>query len=258
MDIEIGRIQAIYRYPVKSMAGESLEQTQLGWHGLDGDRRFAFRRLAKNGGFPWLTASRLPEMVLYRPIRQDESEDDTLPTHMVTPEGKVLAIRSDELRDEIASRFGSEVELMQLNQGIFDEAVVSLMTSATSDQITHDAGEPSDIRRFRPNIVISTHNSEAFAEDQWVGKTVILGDAIDSPAVQVTLRDIRCAMVNLNPDTAQSDPAVLKTTVQLNQNCAGVYGTIICVGALAVGQKVYLRDGVFNSVSDAVMDLASS
>lgn len=258
MDIEIGRIQAIYRYPVKSMAGESLEQTQLGWHGLEGDRRFAFRRMAEKGDFPWLTASRLPELVLYRPIRQDESQNDALPTHVVTPEGKVLGIKSDELRDEITRRFGSDVELMQLKQGIFDEAAISLLSLATCQKITHEAGQPPDIRRFRPNIVIETQNSEAFTEDQWVGKTIILGDAIDSPAVQVTLRDERCAMVNLNPDTAKPDPAVLKTVVQLNQNCAGVYGTVIRVGTLKVGQPVYLREGSLNLVSDDLVSMSAS
>lgn len=238
---EIGHIQAIYRYPVKSMAGESLERTQVGWYGLEGDRRFAFRRVAEQGGFPWLTASKLPALLLYKPVRQDKSQDNDLPSHIMTPEGKMLEIRSNELRDEIVSRYRAEVELMQLNQGIFDEAAISLLSLATSHKITDDSEQPSDIRRFRPNIVIDTQQSEPFTEDQWVGKTVIFGDTGDSPAVQVTLRDKRCAMINLNPDTAQSDPVVLKTVVQLNQTCAGVYGTVIRLGALAVGQTVYLR-----------------
>jgi len=240
MAVEIGHIQAIYRYPVKSMAGESLERTSLGWYGLEGDRRFAFRRVAEQGGFPWLTASKLPALLLYKPIRQDTSPDSNLPTHVMTPEGKTLAIRSDELRDEIMGRFGADVQLMQLKQGIFDETPISLLTLATSHKITNDSGIPSDVRRFRPNIVIDTQQSEPFTEDQWVGKTVIFGDD-DSPAVQVTLRDERCAMLNLNPDTAQSTPAVLKTVVQLNQNCAGVYATVIRLGRLSVGQTVYVR-----------------
>ena len=240
MDVEIGQIQAIYRYPVKSMAGESLECTQLGWYGLEGDRRFAFRRVAEQGGFPWLTASKLPALLLYIPIRQHRSQDNNVPTHVITPEGKVLEIRSDELRDEIIRRYGADVQLMQLNQGIFDEATISLLSLATSHKITSDSGKPPDIRRFRPNIVIDTQLSEPFTEDQWVGKTAIFGDTGDSPAVQVTVRDKRCAMVNLNPDTAQPDPAVLKTVVQLNQNCAGVYGTVIRIGTLAVGQTVHL------------------
>ncbi len=241
MDIEIGHIQALYRYPVKSMAGESFERIPLGWHGLEGDRRFAFRRVAEQGGFPWLSASKLPALLLYKPIRQDTSQNNDLPTHVMTPEGKILAIRSDELRDEIMRGYGADVELMQLKHGIFDEAAVSLLTLATSHKITTDSGEAPDIRRFRPNIVIDTQQSEPFTEDQWVGKTVIFGDTADSPAVQVTLRDQRCVMVNLHPETAQSDPAVLKTVVRLNQNCAGVYGTVIRLGELAVGQPVYLR-----------------
>jgi len=243
MDIEIGCIQAIYRYPVKSMAGQALEHTQIGWHGLEGDRRFAFRRVAERGGFPWLSASQLPSLLLYKPIRQDTSQDNHLPTHVMTPEGKMLEIRSDELRDEIIRRYGADVELMYLRQGVFDEAAVSLFSLATSHKITDDSGKPPDIRRFRPNIVIDTQENEPFAEDQWVGKTVILGDTDDSPAVQVTLRDKRCSMINLNPDTAQPDPAIMKTVVQLNQNCAGVYGVVIRPGALAVGQSVYLRNG---------------
>src|SRR5689334_10617930 len=241
MDVEIGHIQAIYRYPVKSMAGVALERTQLGWYGLEGDRRFAFRRIAEQGGFPWLTASKVPALLLYKPVRQEVSVDNDLPTHVITPEGKVLGIRSAELRNEIIDRYGADVELMQLNQGIFDEATVSLLSLATSNKITDDSGQASDIRRFRPNIVIDTGQGEPFSEDQWVGKTIVFGDSEDSPAVQVTLRDKRCAMINLNPDTAQSDAAVLKTVAQLNQICAGVYGTVIRLGDLVVGQPVYLK-----------------
>ena len=58
LPIEIGQVEAIYRYPVKSMRGERLEITRLGWHGLDGDRRLAFRRMNDRSGFPWLSAFR--------------------------------------------------------------------------------------------------------------------------------------------------------------------------------------------------------
>lgn len=250
MDVVIGRIQAIYRYPVKSMAGELLQQTSLGWHGVEGDRRFAFRRVGDKGGFPWLTGGKLPELLLYKPIREDVTQNHALPTHVVTPDGKMLGITSAELRDELIGRYGADVELMQLNQGIFDEAAVSVISLATSDTITSASGHPADIRRFRPNIVLETRDNEAFAEDQWVGKTLVFGDHDDSPAVQITLRDVRCAMIGLHPDTAQADPTVLKTVAKLNQICAGVYGTVIRQGMLHVGQPVYLRDGVFKAVDE--------
>ena len=71
MLIEIGHVEAIFRYPVKSMGGERLEVANLGWHGLDGDRRLAFRRSNEHSGFPWLTASKLPELLLFAPLRRE-------------------------------------------------------------------------------------------------------------------------------------------------------------------------------------------
>jgi uncharacterized protein YcbX len=72
MPIEIGHVEAIFRYPVKSMGGERLEAAKLGWHGLDGDRRLAFRRIDDRGGFPWLTAGKLPDLVLFAPHRRED------------------------------------------------------------------------------------------------------------------------------------------------------------------------------------------
>jgi uncharacterized protein YcbX len=79
MPIEIGQIEAIFRYPVKSMRGEPLDAATLGWHGLDGDRRLAFRRLDERGGSPWLSASKLPELILFTPVRREDGNDEALP-----------------------------------------------------------------------------------------------------------------------------------------------------------------------------------
>src|SRR5262245_1528201 len=98
MPVEIGRIEALYRYPVKSMRGERLESAALGWYGIEGDRRFALRRLDDRGGFPWLSASKLPEMILFTP-RGPAGE---LPTHVLTPEGEELPLFGEELAAEIA------------------------------------------------------------------------------------------------------------------------------------------------------------
>src|SRR5215470_5148801 len=99
--IKIGEIAALFRYPVKSMRGESLEVADLGWHGLDGDRRLAFRRPGDRGGFPWLTASKLPELILFAPQRRGEAVDRELPTHVRTPDGEELSIFGEPLAAEI-------------------------------------------------------------------------------------------------------------------------------------------------------------
>lgn len=236
--MEVGRINAIFRYPVKSMAGELLDVARLGWHGLDGDRRLAFRRLNDKSGFPWLTASKLPQLLRYQPFGRDSHTAEPLPTHVRTPDGKEYELRTNELREDVSRRYGSEVELMNLKHGIFDEASVSVISLGTVRGIERECGRDLDLRRFRPNIVIETDSVEPFGEDSWVGRTLMFGEGNSGAAVRVTLKDERCVMVNLDPDTAESDARVMKTVVRLNENYAGVYGMVIRVAELRVGQVV--------------------
>ena len=211
----------------------------LGWHGLDGDRRFAFRRIRDDGGFPWLTASRLSELVLYQPVGLDNHDGESLATHVLTPSGALLEMRSAELNAEIGERFGSRVELMNFKHGIFDEAAISVISLATIAGIGREAGmEDLDRRRFRANIVLETERSEPFLEDEWIDGTLMFGDSDQPPAVSVTMRDLRCLMVNLDPDTAAKDSRVMKTVVRLNQNNAGVYATVLRTGTIQVGDRV--------------------
>ena len=238
--IQLGHVRELVRYPVKSMAGIATESAHLGWHGLDGDRRFAFRRVADNSGFPWLTASRIPELLLYQPYGLDDSTGEPLPTHVRTPAGTNVELRSAELQSEMAGRFGSSVELMKFKHGIFDDASVSVISLATIAGIGAEAGVHLDRRRFRANIVLETRDPEPFLEDGWVGGTLVFGNSEPRPAVSVTARDVRCMMINLDPDTGTQDKRVLKTVVRLNKNNAGVYGTVVQIGTIHVGQPVSL------------------
>ena len=237
---EIGHVSALARYPVKSMAGTVTQSAFLGGHGLDGDRRFAFRRLGDESGFPWLSASRVPELLLYHPVGLDESTGEPLPTHVRTPAGTQVELRSEELRSEVARRLGSDVELMKLRNGIFDDASVSVISLATIAGIGREAGVELDRRRFRANIFLEIRDREPFLEDAWVGGTLVFGSSEPRPAVSVTARDVRCVMINLDPDTAGHDKRVMKTVVRLNGNNAGVYGTVVQTGTIRVGDPVSL------------------
>lgn len=241
MTVVIGQIEAIFRYPVKSMRGVSLDSASLGWHGLDGDRRLAFRLLGSSGGFPWLTASQLPDLVLFTPEPSDSNGVDTLPTHIRTPEGETLPVFSEGLATDVGRRYGAPVQMMQLRQGIFDDASISVIASQTVQEIGRLAGSRADARRFRPNIVVRSTGAVPFAEDEWVGGVLAFGNADDAPTVAVTMHDARCAMVNIDPDRGSLAPEVLKAIVRANQNNAGVYGTVTRTGRLAVGQPVVLH-----------------
>jgi len=234
MPIEIGEVAVVFRYPVKSMRGERLEAARLGWHGLEGDRRLALRRMDDRGGFPWLTASKLPELVLFAP------HGDPV-TQIRIPDGTEMPVFGEDLATEVGRRHGAPVQMMQLNQGIFDEASISVITLDTVGEIGRLAGQSPDARRFRPNIVVRLLRSVPFQEDAWLGGALSFGGADDGPAVTVTIRDIRCSMVNLDPDSAKPAPEVLKAVVRANQNTAGIYATVTRTGELAVGQSIFLH-----------------
>ena len=239
MPVEIGYVEAIFRYPVKSMGGERLEAAKLGWHGLDGDRRLAFRRMDDRSGFPWLTASKLPDLLLFAPRRREDGAD--LPTHIRTPGGEEMPVFGEDLATEVGRRYGTPVQMMQWKHGIFDEASISVIASDTVREIGRLAGRSLDVRRFRPNIVARLLRPVPFQEDEWLGGVLSFGEGDDAPAITVTMHDVRCSMVNLDPDSASPAPEVLKAIVHANQNNAGIYGAVTRIGRLAVGQTILLR-----------------
>ena len=241
MTTEIGHVEAIFRYPVKSMAGERVGAADMGWHGIDGDRRLALRRTQEKSGFPWLTATTLPDLLLFTPLRHESGAEGALPTHVRTPEGKEMAVFGEELAAEIERRHRAPVHMMHLRDGIFDDGSVSVIAAETVREIGTLAGRAADVRRFRPNIVVRLLRPNPFEEDKWVGGVLLFGEPGEGPRVSVTLRDTRCSMVNFDPDSGRADPEVLKSIVRTHQNTAGVYGTVIGIGRLAVGQTVRLQ-----------------
>jgi hypothetical protein len=238
---EIGYVEAIFRYPVKSMGGERLEAANLGWHGLEGDRRLAFRRLDDRGGFPWLSASKLPDLLLFAPQRRQDGAQGDLPTHIRTPDGEEMPIFGEDLATEVGRRYGSPVQMMHLKNGIFDDATISVIASDTVHEIGRLSGRSLDVRRFRPNVVVRLLRSLPFQEDEWVGSVLSFGEGDDAPAITATMRDLRCSMVNLDPDSATPAPEVMKAIVRANENNAGIYGAVTRTGQVAVGQTVFLR-----------------
>ena len=241
MRVKIGQVEAIFRYPVKSMRGESLENARIGWHGIEGDRRLAFRRVHDRSGFPWLTAGKLSDLVLFAPRRCEGGDPGDLPTLICAPDGRDMPVMSQELAGELGTRHGAGVEMVHLKHGIFDEADISVIASETVREIGRLAGQMPDVRRFRPNILVRLFQPSPFQEDEWVGGVLTFGDGDGAPAITVTMRDVRCGMVNIDPDSASFATEVLKAIVHANQNKAGVYGTVTRIGRLEVGQVITLH-----------------
>lgn len=241
MLLELGHVEAIFRYPVKSMAGERLEAAELGWHGVAGDRRLAFRRLEDRSGFPWLTASRFPGLLRYTPLCGANHAPEDPPAHVRTPDGEDLLPFGEDLAADVQRRYGSPVQMMHLRHGIFDDATISVIASETIAEAGRLAGRSLDVRRFRPNVLVRLLQPVPFAEDHWLGCKLSFGEGHDAPTIAVTMHDMRCSVINFDPDSAKPSPEVLKTVVDANQNRAGVYGTVNRTGRLETGQRIFLR-----------------
>jgi uncharacterized protein YcbX len=230
----VGTVAQLWRYPVKSMGGESLDEAEISWHGVAGDRRWAFVRPGlERSNFPWLTIREHPVMGHFRPSFTAPDEPGVSPTVVRTPDGDELDVTDPAL----AALLGEGVRLMQQNRGIADIAPLSLMTTATIAGLSGLVDASLDVRRFRPNLLVEPAGVELFPEDGWVGSVVRIGEA----RMRVDQRDRRCVMINIDPDTTERDPAVLKAVARERGTCLGVYGTTVQPGRVAVGDPVVLE-----------------
>jgi uncharacterized protein YcbX len=128
-----------------------------------------------------------------------------------------------------------------LNRGIFDEATVSLITTATVAEASRLAARPADVRRFRPNILIDSQHSIPYEEDDWLEGVLMFGEHSDAATITITNRDERCAMVNYDPDSGETDPELLKAIVRVRDNKLGAYGTVTRPGLLSIGQPIFFE-----------------
>ncbi|MBI1807656.1 MAG: MOSC domain-containing protein [Ignavibacteria bacterium] len=239
---QVGTIKSIFRYPVKSMAGEQLTSAELGWHGINGDRRFAFVRAGNMSGFPWLTASKMPELIRYKAYHTDAGDALSPSVRVRTPDGIDVEVESESLRQQLIAAYGTDITLIRVDNGIFDDSPVSLISTTTIKNLETESGCSLDARRFRPNLLIESINNAPVLEATWIGKTLVLGDHAQSPAVRITIQDVRCVMVNLDPETAVAEPRVLKTIARSQKNCAGVYASMMKVGTVSAGDRVFLDE----------------
>lgn len=231
----IGRVVGLWRYPVKSMGAEPLSEADVSWHGLAGDRRWAFvRDGVEQSGFPWLTLRQRGEMSQYRPSLTDPLEPDTSATVVQTPSGAVFDVADPTLRAELSAA-GSRV--IRQSRGIFDTFPLSLITTQTIARLGDLVGERLDVQRFRPNILVETVEDTPFLEDAWVGRVVRFG----SVRMRVDKRDGRCVVITIDPVTAERSPAILRAVVDHRQGCLGVYGSTVTPGRVAVNDPVLVE-----------------
>lgn len=230
-----GRVVGLWRYPVKSMGAEALPEVDVSWQGLAGDRRWAFvREEARASGFPWLTLRERPEMNHYAPCLADPTRPDQSATSVRTPSGHTLEVTDPALAQELWPK-GARV--LRQDRGAFDTFPLSLLTTQTIAWLGSVVGAELAVQRFRPNFLVEAAGPGAFAEDGWVGRVLRIG----SLRLRLDKRDGRCAVITIDPATAERDPAILRTVAKEREGCLGVYGSTVAPGRVRIGDDVWLE-----------------
>ena len=258
----IGKVDSVWRYPVKSMRGEELDEAFAGFSGIYGDRLFAFQSSASPKGFPYLTAREQRQLLQYRPrfrypdkaarpINLTEAESmganpvsadpAELMVDIETPYGKTLAIDDpaliELLRTDIDQKH--QLTLMRSERALTDCRPVSIFSLQSARQLAEETGAPMDKRRFRANVYVDLTSVQGFAENEFVGRSLRIGPKV---VVAILERDPRCVMITLDPDTGEQAPAILKKVAQAHDGMAGVYGAVLVEGMLHKGDSVELID----------------
>ena len=231
----IGRVAGLWRYPVKSMAAEALPEVDVGWHGLAGDRRWAFvRNGMTQSGFPWFTLRQRADLNHYHPSFADPTRPDKSRTNVQTPSGAVLDVVDPTLAEELCPE---GVRVIRQDRGNFDTFPLSLVTTRSISRLGEMVGAGLDPRRFRPNILVETADEAPFAEDLWVGAVLRIGNS----RMRIDKRDSRCVVITIDPETTERNPAILRTVARERQGCLGVYGTTVEPGRVAVDDQVLIE-----------------
>jgi uncharacterized protein len=238
--VQVGVIKELYLYPVKSMGEYAVNEAHLGWHGLDGDRKYAFVQHGNTSNFPWLTARQAPEMLHYKPYFTDMSDLVKSAICVKTPNGEDFPLNSPHMIDSLSQYYSGKFHLIHLGTGVFDEFPISVLSTATLKGLSAKVGFAVEGNRFRPNIIVEPLEPVDRIEDQWLGKTLTIGSVHDGASVAVSLRDTRCVMVNIDRRTLKQTPEVLKEIAQQRSSCTGVYGSVLKSGLIKVGDKVFV------------------
>lgn len=256
----IGTVDSLWRYPVKSMRGEELDEMFAGYAGVYGDRLFAFTSSASPKGFPFFTGRDQRQMIRYRPrfrnpekaarpvnLNDAEKHNATplsaapndLMIDVETSDGKTIAIDDPALIENLRENLDEshKLTLLRSDKAITDCRPLSIFAVQTAKKLGEETGVAVDKRRFRANVYVDLTNADGFAEDQFVGKTLRIGSIV---TVAVLQRDARCMMITLDPDTAEKSPAILKAVAQAHEGMAGVYGAVLMEGIIRKGDSVEL------------------
>lgn len=233
MTVVAGRVVEMWRYPVKSLGGQTLAEASCAGRGIEGDRRWAVRGQDGKLGSGKTTSRfrRMPGL-----LSMSSFIDDAGQAWVRFPSGEIGRVDDPGTAAALGAVIDEEVALVEeASVSHFDDAPLHLLSSASLAWL--EALRPEDRvdrRRFRPNLVIDVPGEPGRAEEEWVGHKLQIGEV----TVSVAKPTERCVMITLAQDELPFAPQVLKQLKDVSGSLLGVYASVITAGTLRVGDQV--------------------
>ena len=228
MYMELGKVESLWRYPVKSLMGEKLKCLDIDERGVCGDRKYAVsnsegklgsgkntRRFIRIDGLFYMSAASSGKGVAIK-----------------FPDGVVLTDKDSSMNSKLSESLGQSVKLTKEAEiSHFDDGAIHILTTSSLSSLKEllpNSGINS--RRFRPNIVIDSQ----YLDQELVGKTIKIGEAV----LEITHKTERCRMITIAQPGLESRPKILKSVSQRFDLDFGVYAKVLKGGGVSVGEKV--------------------
>ncbi|MCX7067849.1 MAG: MOSC domain-containing protein [Methylococcales bacterium] len=274
-------VSTLWRYPVKSMMGEELNGANITLGGLLGDRSYALIDTQTNKVVSAKNPKKWPNFFSFRAAYTTPLEfNTTQPVWITLPDGKVLHSDQADLNQQLSDFLGSPVKLATQapeaaaleqywpeyegesneisNEAVagdapqgsfFDYAALHLITTSSLEALQKIYPEGRfEVRRFRPNITLDTSGLTGFVENDWVGKTIKIGDSL---RLQISDPCPRCVMPTLAQGDLPADSGILKAVAQNRPlvpfagkelPSVGVYAKVIQAGWVKRGDTIVIED----------------
>ncbi|HMJ40357.1 MAG TPA: MOSC N-terminal beta barrel domain-containing protein [Verrucomicrobiae bacterium] len=217
----------VWRYPVKSMAGERLDSCAVVETGLEGDRRWALVDGTPNRAGKLLTIRQQERLMAYRARLAGGSLE------VVSPDGGIHRLDADMV-SHLAAEASRPLTLRELEGANFDDSPVLMVNVATVASFGVKAGVHIDHRRFRANLYVEGLEPEE--EIGWLGRRVAVGGA----ELEVVSRCERCVVITRDPETTLASPGLLRALAETHETCMGVYCRVTKPGRVVAGDHVHV------------------
>lgn len=262
-------IASLWRYPVKSMRGESCDMLRFDERGIVGDRAYAIVDAETNRIASAKNPRLWPNLLTYaaRYMEAPGLSGHVARVEVRFPDGATLASDDDALEGKLAAAFGRPLTLSSAppprgileeywpdidglpNRDVvtaenmpeatfFDCAPVHILTTRTLESLARAYPQGAfDVGRFRPNVLVRIDSGDDFPEDAWVGQTLAIGDV----RLRVSARAPRCVMTTLPHDGLPADTGILRTAARERDACVGIYAEVLRGGIVSLDARVSVK-----------------